>query len=803
MQRILAGHTHGGPQKNEIQPLIEHCRIVGDLCGNHCKALGLFHVGRLTGWLHDVGKSDPHAQDHYYDNTSDKVDHASAGMRWVLEAAQAAGPDVITILTAQMIALAVGYHHSELPDILPLRPNDRCWLDRIHTASIKDQYAETCRIFFQECIPEKKLLEEFKSAVEEVRSLHSRLIRSEPKLASDSAHFFLGLVQRFLFSALVDADWADTARFMDGLPESTLSSPIPDWEFWAGRAEEFFSKLSPRHPIDALRQEISAQCAAAGQAAESGIVRLYVPTGGGKTYSGLRYCLQAAKKRHASRIFYFAPFRSIIGQNTKEFAKVLGDSSCILEHHSDAVLDTDNEELLMQLQRWQGPVLISTTMVQFLNTLFAAPRQNVRRLCALANSVLLFDEIQSLPLNHLYLFNSAVNFLSECLHCTVVLCTATQPEYDVLQYPVRFSFPRDLVPNYQQHFDQLRRTHIVLPDSQIEYNESSITDFVLDKLPTNRSILVILNTRHAVEAVFSKLTDVCPKNSRLFCLTTHLCAQHRSDLIKELQHRLADETDPAPIICISTQLIEAGVDLSFDCVIRSMAGLPSIAQAAGRCNRHGENGSRPVYLLSVSEHLENLDSLPEIRNGKLTTKRLLHRLSPHEDLLSPTSIQAYYRLYYKESSQKEEMADPVIIKDCLFSQRFTLLDLLSLNEELSSTYICDGHTIPESCVLRQSFHTAQSNFKALDSSTIPIIVPYQGGADIVLEFSSCQKPSSNLLKSAQPYLVNITDYERKILEQNHALYPAANGTVMILHKGFYDDTRGLTLCPKPLLPLFS
>ena len=111
--------------------------------------------------------------------------------------------------------------------------------------------------------------------------------------------------------------------------------------------------------------------------------------------------------------------------------------------------------------------------------------------------------------------------------------------------------------------------------------------------------------------------------------------------------------------------------------------------------------------------------------------------------------------------------------------------------------------VPESCILRQSFHTAQSNFKALDSNTIPIIVPYQGGADIVLEFSSCQKPSSELLKSAQPYLVNITDYERKILEQNHALYSAANGTVMILHKGFYDDTQGLTLCPKPLPPLFS
>lgn len=807
MERILAGHTHGGPKKNDVQPLVEHCRTVADICSAHCKTLGLFHVGYLTGLLHDLGKANNRAQLHYYEDNSDNVDHASAGMRWIWETAQKLNPDAAVYLTAQIIALAVGYHHSERPDILLVDPRGKNWFDRMHSTDADKLYAENCRVFFSKCIPEAELLAEFQKSVAEIRALSDRLKRSRPqsndKLAwANSICLYWGFIQRFLFSALIDADWADTARFMNGLPKTFFDVSVPDWDFLSARSEEFFASLSPQYPIDKLRQEISDQCFAAGKNAAPGILRLYVPTGGGKTYSGLRYCLQAAKKQNANRIFYFAPFRSIIGQNTKEFIKVFGDPSYILEHHSDAVLDTKDEMLLQQLQRWQGPALISTTMVQFLNTMFAAPRQNVRRFCALANSILLFDEIQSLPLQHTYLFNMAINFLAEHLHCTVVLCTATQPASEELAYPVHFSSPKDIVPNYQRHFDLLRRTHIVLPDLQEEYNESRIADFVLDKLSGNRSVLVILNTRHAVDAVFSKVREFCPEGSHLYCLTTNLCAQHRSDLIEQLRQHLDNVPDPSPIICISTQLIEAGVDLSFDCVIRSMAGLPSIAQAAGRCNRHGEGRCRPVYLLSVSEQLENLDSLEEILNGKLTTRRLLHQLPPGADLLSPDSIQAYYRLYYAEASQKQTMSGPISVRDCLFSQSFTLLDLLSRNKKVQADYKDSGRPFPPHCILQQSFHTAESNFKALESSTVPIVVPYKSGESILSDFCSCQKPNAALLKAAQPYVVNITDTKRKVLEQKNALYTAAGGAVTLLRKEFYDEVQGVTTKPAPLPPLF-
>ena len=283
---------------------------------------------------------------------------------------------------------------------------------------------------------------------------------------------------------------------------------------------------------------------------------------------------------HASRIFYFAPYRSIIGQNTGHFRKALGNSALVLEHHADAIQDeTLQESILAQTQNWQGVPLIATTMVQFLNTLFAAPRRNARRMPSLANSVLLFDEIQSLPLQHTYLFNIALNLLSQAMGCTIVLCTATQPPLEQLAYPLLFSTPKDIVPDYAKRFEQFKRTEIVPILDHSGFSAESLADFALDKLQTNDSLLVILNTRRMVEAVFDHLKPLLGSDVQLFCLTTHLCPQHRMDVIDAIKAHLDPPHPAQKLICVSTQLIEAGVDLSFDCVIRGMAGLPSVARS--------------------------------------------------------------------------------------------------------------------------------------------------------------------------------------------------------------------------------
>lgn len=297
------------------------------------------------------------------------------------------------------------------------------------------------------------------------------------------------------------------------------SAEATDWPALANTVEHFLADLKQTRTIDFLRQEISDQCRSAGQNAAPGIYRLYVPTGGGKTYSGLRFCIHAAEHTHASRIFYFAPYRSIIGQNTRHFRKALGNSALVLEHHADAIQDeTLQESILAQTQNWQGVPLIATTMVQFLNTLFAAPRRNARRMPSLANAVLLFDEIQSLPLQHTYLFNIALNLLSRAMGCTIVLCTATQPPLEQLAYPLLFSAPKDIVPDYAKRFEQFKRTEIVPILDHSGFSAESLADFALDKLQTNDSLLVILNTRRMVEAVFDHLKPLLGSDVQLFCL---------------------------------------------------------------------------------------------------------------------------------------------------------------------------------------------------------------------------------------------------------------------------------------------
>lgn len=800
MGRILAGHIlrDEAGDITQIQPLEAHCRAVAVSCAESCKPLGLENLAYLTGLLHDMGKSCRAVQDHLYGNTSEKLNHASAGMRWLWENYGTADGQHRT--AAILAGLAIGCHHGERLDLIALDGSEP-WRERMDSAQASEFYAENCEVFFRQCISEQEVRALFEKAAVEVLALCQKLMANaraqsaaDPEVVWSGYQMGLGLASRYLFAALVDADWQDSGNWYKAGQAQPARSP--SWDALADTAEAFLAGLQAARPIDALRGEISDQCASAGQRAGAGIYRLYVPTGGGKTYSGLRYCLQAAKHRNAGRIFYFAPFRSIIRQNSKEFCKMLGGSQFLLEHHSDVIVDTQNEALLRQMERWQGVPVISTTLVQLLNTLFAAPRQNVRRMVGLADSILLFDEIQSLPLCHTYLFNTAVNFLASVLGCTVVLCTATQPELDRVKYPLHYAEPMDIVPDFALRFDQFRRTSIVPVCPDGGFTAPALADFVLRRQSENRSTLVILNTRAAVDKVFSNLKENCPPDTTLYCLTTHLCVQHRQDVIDEIRERLADKTDTGRLICVSTQLIEAGVDLSFDCVVRSMAGLPSVAQAAGRCNRHGETACRPVYLVETELKLEKLDNLPDLREGRLATQRLLRKLPQNADLLAPGSIRAYYQLYFQEYAQTDRMGDPATIDG---AER-DLFDLLTVNSHAVLAYTeRTKQPVPPAVLPRQAFGTAEKNFHALEDITTPVLVPYgEKGKKLISDLCAAKYITSDQLRQAQPYVVGITDREYRNLEQCGALLPAAGGTVTVLQETNYDADKGVQTTPGPL-----
>lgn len=791
MDSVPLAHTRQGSGETDVQTLQDHSRHVAEICAELCGRIGLRNLGYLTGLLHDAGKAHPKWQTHLRENTSEKIGHAYAGMLWLWEN-RTGGGDSQT-LAAQFSALAIGCHHSGRGDMISPDGADR-FEERINAARQNPLYAQSMERFFAQCCTEKEVQALLQSAAEELRTLCGRVAAAFPptgddKQAShrrlDSIHFALGLVQRFLFSALVDADWTDTACFMQNRPLPQMSDEIQrqkTWDKLAAHTEKFVTALPALYSIDRLRRDISEQCKRSAERCSMGVYRLCVPTGGGKTYAGLRFCMQMAKKRNAQHVFYFSPYKSITGQNAACIRQALGCSDAVLEHHSDILVPeegAESERYFAQSQRWQGVPVICTTMVQVLNTLFAAPRQNVRRLSALSNSVLLFDEIQALPLQHTYLFNLAVMTLSEVLHCTVVLCTATQPTLERAAYPLRFSEPADLVENSKDLFLPFRRTQLIPYLVPGGTHAPQLADFIGTRAQENRSILVVLNTKKAVNRLFDALRGQVPSDTKLFCLTTNLCSRHRRDVLAQISASLrAGER----LICVSTQLIEAGVDLSFDCVVRSLAGLPSIAQAAGRCNRHGQGGIRDVYLVACAD--EDLRYLPEIDDARRITRGLLDAQEESTDLLSPQMMDAYFKRYYELAAQSNKAAYLVTGSD--LPQNTTLLDLLSGNTCGVQALAESGHKRPGTWSLCQAFGTAEHLFEAIEDGTVPVLVPYKDGARKIAELFSAS-PGAVQLSDLQPYTVSLGKGEADRLKQAGAVYPALQGAVRVLRAEFYDS----------------
>lgn len=791
MKKTLIAHILDQADDNAspyIQTLREHSENVAMHCAAICRPYGLENLGRLTGYLHDMGKSAPDVQDHLWNQTKEKLNHSAAGMRWIWERTEKS--DNYVRLTGQIVALAIGCHHSGRCDYLGI-DGSRPWLERMFSKQADLFYHESVTRFFSECCEEIEIRRLIQEAAEEIHTIFLKARTIIPKEASENANknalfFGLGFIQRFIFSALVDADWSDTASFMNHLPLPSFPSDdtrLATWNLLCDRMEQFTDSLKAERPIDILRREISDQCLVAAQGRPAGIYRLYVPTGGGKTFSGLRFCVQMARRQNAHHLFYFAPYKSITKQNAENIRRALGEEY-VLEHHSDVLFESDEysdqERWLALSQRWQGVPVICTTMVQLLNTLFAAPRQNVRRLSALAGSVLLLDEIQALPLSQTCLLNLALDTLVRLFDCTVILCTATQPDLDTAPIPLQFADQKDIVPDYQLRFQQFKRTKVIRPMIKGGQSISAIADFLTSLQKDNRSILVVLNTKNVVNKLFDELKPLVSPECRIFCLTTNLCQQHRNDVLDEVDQRLKSGRS---LICISTQLIEAGVDLSFDCVVRDLAGLPSIAQAAGRCNRHGESNCRPVYLIECAG--ENLDALPEIYDGREITRELLATLPEEADLLSPQVIQLYYQRYYGDPRHQNDMLYPFSVTGHVAS---TMVDLLSINSQ--GINASKERQIPCRAGLCQAFGTAESAFAAIPDETISVLVPYGRGKELLLELQSA-RANTALLKDLQPYTISISQSQYRRL--GNALYFVLDGEALALQENYYDsEHKGLS-----------
>ena len=552
--------------------------------------------------------------------------------------------------------------------------------------------------------------------------------------------------------------------------------------------------------LNIFRQEISDLCRKAAET-DQNLYRLTVPTGAGKTLSSLRFALYHAQKTKKQHIIYIAPFNSILEQNAEEIRKAIGNTSAVLEHHCNVICEEDEEEKYRSLtETWDSPVIV-TTAVQILNTLFSNQKSCIRRMHTLCNSIIIFDEVQAIPIKCVELFNLAVNFLSKFCNTTVILCSATQPslaqlgENNVCKC-IEMSGTSEKYAEVFKRNDIIDVTDLYPGGMEIE----DLSNFLLEKTELYQSTLAIVNTTTCALKTFQRLKEICPQEYILFHLSNNMCPQHKLDVLELIKKSLKDRTKK--VICVSTQVVEAGVNFSFGCVVRSKAGLDNVIQAAGRCNRHKELGRMGVvFIVQISEKAENLNHLQEIRNAQAALQKVLEafKTEPYKfknRLDSEEAIRFYYSNYYKQIRTNET-------KFPVDEYSTTIVDLLGENKSGRLQYRRANNSELKT-KLPQAFLTAGQAFEVIANDyKVNVIVPYSDEVKELLNEVSQNylnlDEQRRILRKLQRYTVGISEKRKEQL--GNAVYKSYNGELFILCDGYYD--RDVGVIDEPKMDFFS
>lgn len=781
VEKYLA-HIRRDPDGRPVaeQTVSQHCRNTAKYAAEVLAPVGLSACGELAGLVHDAGKYTAAFQTYLVEQVGRRgaVNHTYSGVKLLLERFFSAEADDFTSVVSELLALAAGQHHG-LMDCVNEKGASGFQV-RLEKEGIG--YEEAVKGFFQFCMSEQELNRRFQAARQELTPVLERICAmtdSEDDRYEQETAFYAGLLSRLLLSAVIEGDRRDTAMFMNGTSFPSARSGEELEQLWSDlleRVEERLDTLPQETPIDRSRRKISDQCREAAEQ-PGGVFRLNVPTGGGKTLSGLRFALAHARRNRKQRIIFTSPLLSILEQNAKVIRDYVGDDSLILEHHSNLVQTEESGEQLEQqellAETWESSIIIITTLVQLLNTLFSGKTTCIRRFHSLCGSVIILDEVQTVPSKMLSLFSLAVNFLSEICGATVVLCSATQPCTERIQHPMHGPIP-ELVPYDPALWKVFQRTDIKSMESM---SLEQIADFALKTLDGVDSLLIVCNTKEEAEQLYRQLRG---GDFAIFSLSAAMCVAHRRETLDRLNSALKQRAQK--VVCVSTQVIEAGVDISFASVIRLSAGMDSVVQAAGRCNRHGEAGPgvlAPVYLVECQA--ENLSKLPDIARGKEATQSLLGEFNQHREqyggrLDSDEAIGCYYRMLYKEAKEGEQ---DYPVKN--FPSLFSLLSVHAYCTEETPYYF------------RQAFKLAGSLFQVFEENTTDVVVPYGKGEALIADLCSERAEHDPaylraLLEAAKPYTVSLYPYQIDRLNGEHALIPLQGGALGL--GGHYDGETG-------------
>ena len=724
------------------QTLQSHSVNVGEMAAEFAQVFGAQEIACQTGKLHDWGKYSEAFNHRLHGGPS--VDHATAGAKIAVER----WGNVI----GKLMAFCIAGHHAGLANGNSEGDNRR---------TLKQRLA----LQFGEDIPALDNL--WQQEIKLPQNL------SAPPLKADAHHpfFSYAFFTRMLYSCLVDADYLDTEAFYSSLEnkaserggypdlnalQHNFNQFINDFRRRIAQAPEQTEAEKRNAALNRLRSEILDH--AVEQAAQpQGLFTLTVPTGGGKTFTSMAFALEHAKQHDMRRVIYVIPFTSIIEQNAAEFRKAFGElgEQAVLEHHStfdDGKLQNEatKDKLRLASENWDAPIVV-TTAVQFFESLFADRSSRCRKLHNIASSVIILDEAQMLPLNLLLPIMQAIKELAQNYRCSIVMCTATQPAVQAENGFYRgFENVREIAPKPTALFDKLRRTTVQHIGTQTD------TD-LLAKFAEHPQMLVIVNNRRHARSLYDQAKHL----DGTFHLTTLMCAKHRSQKLDEIRGRLKNGE---PCRVIATSLIEAGVDVDFPLVMRAEAGLDSVAQAPGRCNREGKRPSENSFVWIFAPE-EQWKAPPELVAQAAVMRLTADSFS--DDLLSTQAVAAYFaELYQLKGSELD-------------------------NKKILKMHNDTGQS------LDFPFQTIADKFRMIESHMQPLIIPFDAEAENLISSLHHANHIGGLLRKLQPYTVQIPEQAIAALYKAGRIEPINEQNFgkqfyTLIGLDLYDEVAGLS-----------
>lgn len=699
-------HLRSETDKKE-QPLYEHIKNVAELSKKFSECLILSDYAEIIGMLHDIGKYSNRFQQRINGNDKIKVDHTTCGAQEAFK------------MKLLMAAFCIAGHHGGIPNI------------GVRTDSENDPTL-TGRL--------KRNTEDYSAWINEVDRSKFKPI-AEPFTKNRIPYTF---ILRFLFSCLVDADYLDTENFMSN--GAVLRDSGEDLTYLLNLLNKHIEKWqNPSGKLNILRTQMLNECIDVGKNCNEKLFTLTVPTGGGKTISSMAFALNYAVKHSKKRIIYVIPYTSIIEQNAEVFRKIFGMNN-VLENHSNVDFDSlDNEtkiQMMLAAENWNSPIVV-TTAVQFFESMFSNKPSKCRKIHNIADSVVIFDEAQMLPLDYLLPCATAIRQLAENYNSAVVLCTATQPNFQsILNLTEKNNKLQltEICKSAEKMADDFRRVNF-------KYEGKLEDDEIALELKQWNQVLCIVNKKAHAQKIYSMLGE----SDENFHLSTYMYPAHRQQVLDEIRKRL-DENKPCRVV--STSLVEAGVDIDFPTVYRAISGIDSILQAGGRCNRENKRNSAESVV-----HIFNTDEV--LSYQQTNTDAAMAVIKKYGDkIYLPEAIKMYFDdlYYYRDIDKTHKVFDKKDIINGLtnlefetVSQRFKMIE-----NDTKALYICTDENKEEINQLRNGNYTKE------------------------------------LFRSLQKYVVNLYEKDFNKLNEVCAIEYVDNSFYILADNKYYSSKSGIT-----------